>query len=277
MNEQTPEGFNTISKSRIDTFKTCPRKFWYKYAAGHRTPGSYATDRGGKVHRELEAYLKAKKDKLETVEAIAAQQRGLIPENRQCLMIEESWPDIVRIKISGLLLNGEADLIYKNESGDIVIRDWKTRSRPQGSYVPGADEIDDNLQLNLYAYGAAHIFESEDEFVVEHVNMKRKDEDDSPAEHDPETYLVQGRVSRSDVFEYVESLKPTIQEMKEVYKMDNPAGVEKNTDSCYKYGGPCHFKTESSCGDDCGYEGHTPCDDTPFDISKAGEDLELDL
>ena len=45
-----------ISKSRLTTFKICPRKFYYNYIKGFRTPGNFYTKRGTRVHSAFETY-----------------------------------------------------------------------------------------------------------------------------------------------------------------------------------------------------------------------------
>jgi RecB family exonuclease len=263
----TPDGFNTISKSRISTYRDCPRKFWYKYKKGHRTPGTPATRRGKAVHDEAEAFIKNQIQGLTEPTLLAARQQNLFPEPSQVVMCEVDWSDLEEIRICGLRLNGQADLIYQ-EGGELVIRDWKTRSDLSADYVPDAVGIMDDLQLNLYTYAASHVFPEVDEFVVEHVNMLRA------TKGGPETEVVRGRIRREEAFEYVEGLEPTIESMIRTYRKDDIEAVRKNTDSCFKYGGPCHYKgehrEEETCGDDC--ENDLPedlyCDNCPVDMSK---------
>lgn len=45
-----------ISKSRVTTFKTCPRKFYYQYVKGLRTPENFYMKRGTRVHEAFETY-----------------------------------------------------------------------------------------------------------------------------------------------------------------------------------------------------------------------------
>jgi hypothetical protein len=49
-------GLPYISKSRIKTYKTCPRKFFWKYICGERAPGTYYTERGTQVHETFEEF-----------------------------------------------------------------------------------------------------------------------------------------------------------------------------------------------------------------------------
>jgi len=50
------DGIPYVSKSRITEFIKCPAKFYWKYICGHRTPGSYHTEKGGRLHVAFEEY-----------------------------------------------------------------------------------------------------------------------------------------------------------------------------------------------------------------------------
>ena len=45
-----------ISASRIKTYRTCPRKFWYKYVKGVRPDTTEAMRRGSEIHKDAEKY-----------------------------------------------------------------------------------------------------------------------------------------------------------------------------------------------------------------------------
>jgi hypothetical protein len=54
--EHLEEGLPHVSKSRIKTYLTCPRKFWMKYWADNRPPGSYHTTKGTRIHAAYEDF-----------------------------------------------------------------------------------------------------------------------------------------------------------------------------------------------------------------------------
>jgi hypothetical protein len=54
--EHRENGLQHISKSRIKIFLTCPRKFFNKYWAENRAPGSYHTEKGSRIHRVYEEW-----------------------------------------------------------------------------------------------------------------------------------------------------------------------------------------------------------------------------
>lgn len=57
LKEQTPEGeIPYFSKSRIKTYKTCPRKFYYTYIEGKRPDETDAMRQGTRIHEVFEDY-----------------------------------------------------------------------------------------------------------------------------------------------------------------------------------------------------------------------------
>lgn len=54
--EHWENGLEHVSKSRIKTFLNCPRKFFLKYWAENRSPGSYHTTKGSRIHRAYEDF-----------------------------------------------------------------------------------------------------------------------------------------------------------------------------------------------------------------------------
>lgn len=54
---EVPEGKTTlpyVSKSRVKTYKQCPRKFFWKYWAEERGPPTYYTEKGTQIHKAFE-------------------------------------------------------------------------------------------------------------------------------------------------------------------------------------------------------------------------------
>lgn len=72
------EGLSYVSKSRIKTYKQCPYKFFLKYWAEHRPPGTMATTRGSEVHEIFEKFHQNLKDFIS--------ENGVIPERFTPLM-----------------------------------------------------------------------------------------------------------------------------------------------------------------------------------------------
>jgi hypothetical protein len=54
--EMRENGLEHVSKSRIKTFLQCPRKFYLLYWCENRTPGSYHTTKGSRIHRAYEDF-----------------------------------------------------------------------------------------------------------------------------------------------------------------------------------------------------------------------------
>jgi hypothetical protein len=54
--EVRENGMPYVSKSRIKTYKNCPREFFYKYWCENREPENYYMKRGSEVHRAFEDF-----------------------------------------------------------------------------------------------------------------------------------------------------------------------------------------------------------------------------
>lgn len=54
--ERREKGLSYVSKSRIETYKQCPYKFFLKYWCEHRPPGTIHTERGSRVHLIFERF-----------------------------------------------------------------------------------------------------------------------------------------------------------------------------------------------------------------------------
>jgi len=81
--EMREEGLEHVSKSRIKTFLQCPRKFYLLYWCENRTPGSYHTTKGSRIHRAYENFH------LNLIEYV--EEHGERPETFAGLM--ENWRD----------------------------------------------------------------------------------------------------------------------------------------------------------------------------------------
>ena len=56
MDEWIENGAPYISKSRLKTFKTCPRSYYFKYICDNREPTNYYMKRGSQFHRAAEEF-----------------------------------------------------------------------------------------------------------------------------------------------------------------------------------------------------------------------------
>jgi hypothetical protein len=81
--EKRERGLRYCSKSRIKTYKQCPRKLWYKYWCEYRPPGNFYTERGTQVHRVFEEFHENASEYI--------QKHGEIPSPFTALL--ESWRD----------------------------------------------------------------------------------------------------------------------------------------------------------------------------------------
>lgn len=87
-----------ISKSRLTTYKTCPRKFFYQYIRGLRPPENDAMKRGTRIHETFEIYYENLLEAYEETGDIAMPLRQYLPEDTG------KWADFTVPYISNFLL-----------------------------------------------------------------------------------------------------------------------------------------------------------------------------
>lgn len=81
--EMRENGLKHVSKSRIKKFLNCPRKFYLSYWCENRSPGTYHTTKGSRIHRAYENWH------LNLIEYV--DDYGVRPEKFAPLM--ENWRD----------------------------------------------------------------------------------------------------------------------------------------------------------------------------------------
>jgi len=234
--DDVKDEIGSLSATRISTYLTCPRKFWYKYKLGKKPDETEAMRRGSAIHDEAERYLKGDLAELSEPTLIEAESNGMFPDPGQVWYVETPLRE-TGITIAGIPVIGAADLMYEDD-GQIVVRDWKTRS--SFSYAPDAAELADDLQLHIYAYAAHHLFFGRESFVFEHVNLLKEDKGG------PRSSRVRCEVPVSDILDRIEAVEYDVFDMLRTYEKDEVRDVEKDTSSCYKYG-PCYYKTDHDC------------------------------
>ncbi len=99
LRENAPDGeLPYISKSRVTTYKTCPRKFYLQYIKGLRTSGNFYTERGTRVHAAFETYY-------ENILAVWENEGGVYSDLSKYLPRDTlGWADFTEPFISNFLL-----------------------------------------------------------------------------------------------------------------------------------------------------------------------------
>lgn len=87
-----------ISKSRVTTFKTCPRKFYYQYVKGLRTPANFYMKRGTRIHSALEIYYENVLAEYDRCSGVYADLSRYLPEDTMM------WADFTEPFITNFLL-----------------------------------------------------------------------------------------------------------------------------------------------------------------------------
>lgn len=168
---------STISFSRIDTFETCPLQYHYRYNLRIPAQDSPALIMGDAVHKTLKEFYQnqlsaAKKLTFPDLfkifesnwhrEGFATKKHALESKNQVKKMLKKFYgqgfeynkigqvmalEQPFNIKItSGLSIRGVIDRIDNIKKDLVEVIDYKT-----GSRVPSQKEVDNNLQLTIYA------------------------------------------------------------------------------------------------------------------------------
>jgi hypothetical protein len=90
--EKRERGLKYVSKSRIETYKQCPFKFYLKYWCEHRPPGTIHTERGSQIHEAFEIFHENLQDYIETEGEIPEQFTPLMPEEYE---LTSQWLDYI--------------------------------------------------------------------------------------------------------------------------------------------------------------------------------------
>jgi hypothetical protein len=90
--EKRERGLKYISKSRIETYRQCPFKFYLKYWCEHRPPGTIHTERGSQIHEAFEIFHENLQDYIETEGEIPEQFTPLMPEGYN---LTSQWLDYI--------------------------------------------------------------------------------------------------------------------------------------------------------------------------------------
>ena len=227
-----------VSASAIQCFQDCGKKWFDKYVLKERDPGSEATDLGGEIHDLLERFVKDGDviDSSILAGKIAIGAIPHIPSPRTAgVGCEVSLDDLPLREACALPFKGFIDLLDTRAAGTIIITDYKTSSNAK-KYAKTADELRDNIQLNIYA---KHVIDNYDceKVVLRHIYLQTRG--------GSYTSVVETTMTREDINIFFDkNIRPIIQEMKEA-SLDKATDQKKNFDSCHSFGVTC--ASISSC------------------------------
>ena len=204
-----------ISKSRVTTYKTCPRKFYYSYIKGLRGPSNFYMKRGTRVHTAFETYYENIIDEWE---------KGVFHNDLSMYLPEDTlgWADFTEPFITNFLLfeyrrldavgvdnleaflpvgieaegwddeaappwMGYADVILKaasvpdlEENEGVVIVDFKTGKTPKKQYRDDGIFLEGEYYAMLFEgewdiAAVAGYFPKNDDFIVSPLDDERRE------------------------------------------------------------------------------------------------------
>lgn len=145
---------NYLSASSIATASPleggCPRKWWYQYVGGLRSPQTKAQARGEAVHKEIELYLDSRgQTPLRTV-ALRPWLDELLRNPDVTFAQELDLPPEATI-LDDIRLKGRIDLLISGLDGlPTKVVDWKTTGRITSA--KSSDEVLYSIQGSIYAH-----------------------------------------------------------------------------------------------------------------------------
>lgn len=213
--EKIEEGLDYVSKSRIKTYKTCPRKFYLKYWCENRPPPTYATERGSEVHRIFEKFHENLWEFYERFRTLPDEWWAMVPDDatlefaspflgnfwkfeRHRLQLAEDeeqflplsveeYQELEEVPVGDIRWIGTADAVVHTTSlpeleGDgVVILDYKTGSVPAPEYRDGGIWLEQTFYEMLFEEkydvdGVAAYYPREDELITcDHTDDFRDD------------------------------------------------------------------------------------------------------
>lgn len=78
--ERLEEGLDYVSKSRLKTYKTCPRKFYLKYWCENRPPSNEAMRKGSHLHETFEVWHERVIEYVERLDKFPEEPWTLLPD-----------------------------------------------------------------------------------------------------------------------------------------------------------------------------------------------------
>ena len=168
-----------LSYSQLDTFKTCPLKYSYRYLLKIPSPPSHAANFGSSVHNTLNEfyqYLKSGKDvSMDLLEELyeknwlglgyeskahenTRMKRGLgvlkqfYESNSDPWVVAAYLERPFNLKLGEYVVSGRIDRLDKLEDGTYEVIDYKTGKLKKGV------NLDRDLQLSIYALACRDVF-----------------------------------------------------------------------------------------------------------------------
>jgi len=153
------------SFSRYGDYKLCPLKAKLKHIDRIKEPGSVAMDRGARIHKVAELYIKGASYARVPLELkmFAEELRWMRRQYKKLqsgIVVEETWAfrvDWTETRWddwAGCWLRVKLDVAHHEDAETIIVTDWKT-----GRFRPEYNLVDYEEQMELYALGALLLYD----------------------------------------------------------------------------------------------------------------------
>lgn len=223
-----------VSASSIELYRSCPRKWYYRYLLGHRGETTEAMLRGTKVHEVLEEYLLngTTPSGRSQVVKIATPGIELLPaRNPKEQRVEAPLTDF-EIPNLPVPFKGFIDLLDLTDG--VHILDHKTTSRLD-RWAKTEEELAVNTQLIIYARHVLEHYQDADEARLTHVYYQTKTPYGAKR--------VSVVVKREEVYARFNEILETVEAMLEA-SANSIDSTAKESGFCYAYGKRCEHYTD---------------------------------
>lgn len=223
-----------VSASSIELYRSCPRKWYYRYLLGHRGDTTEAMQRGTKVHEVLEEYL----------------LNGTIPSGRSQVvkiaspgieLLPARYPLEQRVeapledfKIPGLPVPFKGFIDLLDLTDGVHILDHKTTSNLD-KWSKTEQELAVNTQLIIYARHVLEHYPDVSEARLTHIYYQTK----TPYGAKKVSVVVM----REDVYSRFNEILDTVEAMLEAAS-NSIDSTSKESGFCYAYGKRCEHYTD---------------------------------
>jgi len=211
------------SASQLDTFRSCQRKWGYRYLDRISPPPSKAAQLGSSVHAALEHFLVDNKAELRSpLWKIIEPGLKFLPNNLQKDQVEKHFAFIE----DEMFFHGFIDFHQYLGDKTWLIGDHKTCSSFDHALSPTS--LKENLQANIYARWAFNNL-SADKVTLRWIYYQTKSKN--------QARCVESEIDTQENLDNCRSIFESAKEIESIVKAESESfTLPKSTGSCFKYG-----------------------------------------
>lgn len=147
-----------VSPSQIRLYLECPRKWYYQYVVGIKSPTTDAHRLGTRVHALLERWLlegtAPNGEHAHLAQAVI--DSGTITRGEHIIGVEKRTSPPIGFGDTGITLNGIVDVVERREDGGLRITDFKTTS--SFKWLKTEEQLRSDVQAICYSRWASLAF-----------------------------------------------------------------------------------------------------------------------